>query len=480
MLDHATVEYLRSHHSAWRLLLANNAPLIVSFLDRAFIQPNHRVVARSTLLTSLEDELFALRNIRGDDTYPLGAARYLDEWAEDSAGWLRKFYPTNSDEPHYDLTPATEKAIRWLHSLSERKFVGTESRLMTVFNLLKDLLERSELDPELRIAELEQRRAEIDREMARIRGGDIRVLDDTEIKDQFQQAAATANELLGDFREVEHNFRQLDRQTRERIAKWERHKGELLEQIFGERDVISDSDQGRSFTAFWEFLQSPARQEELTRLLDGVLALPAVQLLAPDQRLRDIHYDWLAAGEHTQNTVRRLSGQLRRFLDDRVREENARIDQLIGKIVKQSVGMRELAPKQKDLMSLPELRADVQLPMERKLFSPQQKLQIVDALVLDDVGEVPTDALFSQVAIDKLRLDERIRLALAEHDQVRLSDLLAETPLQQGLAELVAWLWLAHERPSTVVDETHQEAVNWPSPEGVEREATMPRVILVR
>jgi hypothetical protein len=45
---------------------------------------------------------------------------------------LRKFYPAGSDEPHFDLTPSTEKAITWLASLIERAFVGAESRLLTL------------------------------------------------------------------------------------------------------------------------------------------------------------------------------------------------------------------------------------------------------------------------------------------------------------------------------------------------------------
>ena len=46
---------------------------------------------------------------------------------------------------------------------------------------------------------------------------------------------------------------------------WERiprRKTGELQKILGERDVIADSDQGRSFRAFWDFLMSQARQEE--------------------------------------------------------------------------------------------------------------------------------------------------------------------------------------------------------------------------
>ncbi|MFP3548039.1 DUF3375 family protein, partial [Rhizobium sp. SIMBA_035] len=89
---------------------------------------------------------------------------YLNDWAANDKGWLRKFYGPGSGEPHFDLTPATEKAIAWLGTLTERSFVGTESRLLTLFELLKQMSEGSERDPEARLAELHKRRADIDAE----------------------------------------------------------------------------------------------------------------------------------------------------------------------------------------------------------------------------------------------------------------------------------------------------------------------------
>ena len=75
-----------------------------------------------------------------------GAQRYLDAWASDEHAWLRKYYPADSDEVHYDLTPATERAIDWVVELGTRRFVGTESRLMAIFDLLHQLVQGTELD----------------------------------------------------------------------------------------------------------------------------------------------------------------------------------------------------------------------------------------------------------------------------------------------------------------------------------------------
>ena len=325
VIDYATLDAMRTHHPAWRLLRSDHAPLVASFLHRVFVVTNVRVISATDLAEALEDELYVLRRRLDDDAFPKPAMYYLNEWASPEKGWLRKFYRQGSDEPQFDLTPSTEKAITWLDTLTERGFVGTESRLLTLFELLKQMSEGSEVDPGKRITDLQKRRDDLDAEIAQILAGNIPLLDDTALKDRFQQFTQLARELLSDFREVEHNFRLLDRRVRERIALWDGAKGALLEEIMGERDAISDSDQGRSFRAFWGFLMSSRRQEELTELLDRVLALAPVAELKPDIRTRRVHYDWLEAGEHTQRTVAQLSQQLRRFLDDQVWLENRRI-----------------------------------------------------------------------------------------------------------------------------------------------------------
>jgi len=64
-----------------------------------------------------------------------------------------------------------------------------------LFELLKQMAEGSETDPEARIRELRKRRAEIDAEMERIIQGDIPLLDDTALKDRFQQFVGLARDL---------------------------------------------------------------------------------------------------------------------------------------------------------------------------------------------------------------------------------------------------------------------------------------------
>lgn len=479
-MDFESLVSLRTHHPAWRLLRSDHAELIASFLFKAFIQTNVRVIPALDLAEALEDHLYLLREIRGNETYPRSAPEYLNDWAEPEKGWLRKFYRAGTDEPQFDLTPATEKAISWLEQLGARTFVGTESRLLMLFDLLRQISEGSEHDSVKRLEELQRKKNEIEDEMAEIARGELAVLNDTAIRDRFQQFSQIARELLSDFREVEHNFRQLDRRVREKIALWEGSKGALIEEVMGERDAIGDSDQGRSFGAFWEFLLSSRRQEELSLLLEKVMGLEAVLELRPDARMRRVHHDWLEAGEHTQRTVAQLSQQLRRFLDDQAFLENRRIMELVRGIEANALNLRdESFPLA--FMEIEEAAPRVDLPMERPLNSPSMKSQIQMDRV--EIGQANFDAalLFDQIRIDKSRLNRHIQNVLRRQRTVTLMELVEQQPLEQGLPELMAYLQLGTEAYAMKSDPEILETITWQAKdrEGrpIQREATMPRVM---
>ncbi len=306
-----------------------------------------------------------------------------------------------------------------------------------------------------------------------------RCLDDTALKDRFQQFLQLARELLTDFREVEQNFRTLDRRVRERIALWEGAKGALLEEIMGERDAIADSDQGKSFRAFWDFLMSQTRQEELSELLEQVLALPPVAALHPESRLQRVHYDWLEAGEHAQRTVARLSQQLRRFLDDQAWLENRRIMDILHEIEAKALAVRDTPPPG-HFMELAETAAAIELPLERPLFRPPVKPLIADVELAEGEAEIDTAVLYAQVVVDRAQLARQIRQALQERSQVSLGELISRHPLRHGLAELVVYLQLAGQWPHAAVDEESEDPVQWQAEDGTMRRARLPRIIFAR
>ncbi len=196
-MDHDSLDRLRQAHPAWRILVADHAPLVLSFLTLAFIQPNRRAIPAPEIAAHLDAYLDHLRETY-PERYPRSARDYLEDWAAPNRAYLRKYYPKSGPDAEFDLTPATEKAIEWLQTLAPQQFIGTESRLLTLFQLLRDLAAGAQDDPSARIRDLTRRRDDIEREIERVREGRAGPLDATQVKERYAQVADTARRLLAD------------------------------------------------------------------------------------------------------------------------------------------------------------------------------------------------------------------------------------------------------------------------------------------
>lgn len=136
------LELLRKKNPAWRLLASSQAPFVAAFFYKEFIAENRRQIAEQELISRLENYIYYLNQGRDEANFPRSGREYLEQWANDDHGWLRKFYTPGQDEPHFDITSLAQKAIEWLLSLRQQAFIGTESRLITVFELLHQIVER--------------------------------------------------------------------------------------------------------------------------------------------------------------------------------------------------------------------------------------------------------------------------------------------------------------------------------------------------
>lgn len=472
-MDYTTVESLRERHPAWRMLRANHAPLLLSFLGRFFVDEGHGASPEGQLVDALDDQLYQLNSEDPDNPrYSRPAAEYLADWAAPEAGYLRRFYPLGTDEIHYDATPALEKAYAWVQSLAERTFVGTESRLQTAVELLRQIAQGTEVDPAVRLRELERRKREIEQEIEQIhRDPEAGLLDITAVRDRYQQFASTARELLADFREVEENFRSLDRSARERIATWEGSKGELLAELVSGRSRIDSSDQGRSFQAFYDLLLSSSGQEELSELLDR---LTAIEELDVDRRIRTVHHGWAEAAERTQQTVRQISEQLRRFTDDQIWLENRRVLDLVREIEGTALRLRDGATPGFGL-ELEETGVDIALPTERPLHNVRPAAEVDSLLPPAQAEDVDTSVLTDQVIVDTARLAARLRSLIPARGTALLEDVIDLYPVEHGAAELVGYLALDQEDLEVTTDETAETVISYDEA-GRPMRARMPRV----
>lgn len=476
-MDIQELERQRDSHAGWRLLRAAHAPMIAAVLSTVFSGRSERHATQAELLTAIGDQLLDLRARDGEDRHGRSAREYVDEWSDPAKGYLRKFYVEGTDEPVYDLTAQTEAALTWIDGLERRPFVAAGSRLRTIVELMRALAHGTDPEPEDRLADLRRRREEIDAEIARLEAGEVDVLPPAAVRERYVELSQLARELLGDFRTVEDNFRALDRQVRERIALWDGTKADLLEEVFADRSDITTSDQGQSFQAFWDFLMSSTTREEVGELLERISGLGELAADVPRSDLRETYRDWLPAVTETQRTVRLLSSQLRRVLDESVFLEDRRITSLTRSIEGHALALRD-APPRGTVTSLAATGAEIRLPFERPLYSPPVRTS-VDSGPQETEDDVDLTALLDVAVVDRAVLREHVAVSLAGRDQVSLADVVAEHPLERGLAELVTYFAVGDEPQTAVVDETSRDEIAWTPEPGTTRSAEVPRLIFL-
>ena len=482
-MTHDAVKYHLDTNPSLRLLRSANAPLIVSFLYSQFKKKPRITVPQSEMTEALEDLLSDLRAV-DPDCYPAGARKYLSAWCSDHHAFLRKYYEAGSDDPVYELTPDSERAIQWLEDLDKAAFIGTESRFLQIVGLLDEIVQESTEDPEARLAQLRRQQEEIEARIEKIEAtGEVDRFNTTQIKERFFKASDEARRLLADFREVDANFRDVTRQIQERRLLEDATQGDIVGYVLDADDALSESDQGRSFDAFWQFLVSPSRKRELRQLLEDVFSIPELEEFTRDgSLLKHIVRHLSEAGERIVHSNRRLAEQLRRMLEEAQLRENRRVFELVDAIKKVALATKNAPPKERDFIDL-EGRPNVQLFMERPLWNPptrptfENQPEDIDESVLE---EFDLSQLFDLFAVERDQLERHIATVLQDRSQATLIDITDRFPVERGLSEVITYMAIASDTDRHLIDDTQKEPVVVRSPHRPTRQVVLPRIIFTR
>lgn len=461
-MDHERIQSELKSAPSVRLLRSDSGPLILSFLYREFKMAHRIAIPYGELVERLDETLDGLNEAQ-PGLYPRMAQAYLETWCDDDHQFLRKYYDAGNDDPVFELTPGTEKAIGWMEDLNRSRFIGTESRFLRIFSLLDEVVARSTAEASTRLAHLERQKEAIEKEIAAIQEtGKVEPYNVTQIKERFLEANDEARSLLADFREVEQNFREITRSVQEQQMREGIRKGSVVGYVIDEHEALKESDQGRSFYAFWDFLMSPSRQEAMRGLLEAVYSLPQVQELSDDnQVLRRIKTSLIEAGEKVIHSNHRLAQQLRKMLDERSLSENRRAQELIQEIKRLALTVMDRPPEMEDFMVI-EGRPEVRLVMEKAFWdSPElpdfrRYAERGGAL---ELGDVNMEGLYSGFHVDETELRERITAELASRRQISLAEMTYKYPIRKGLPELLAYFSIASRDEQHMIDDSQREEI---------------------
>lgn len=263
----------------WKLLAADNAPIILSILQELFLE-NAKILSSSALKERVAREIEQLQ-ASGEDL-PQTAPAYISDWL--AKGWLTRRFPIGAVEEEYELTTDAANAIRFITTLVQPRPAATESRLATVIQQLTKLAEETDTNPRTRLAALLAERERIDRDIQSMQRDGVKALPDDRALERIREIMALADELAGDFRRVRDQFDKLNRQLRESLMESEGSRGDVLEALFSGVDLIGESEGGKTFAAFWRLLTNPEQSATFEDALSEIVNRPFARALETRER----------------------------------------------------------------------------------------------------------------------------------------------------------------------------------------------------
>ncbi|WP_297243027.1 DUF3375 domain-containing protein [uncultured Prevotella sp.] len=403
------------------------------------------------------------------------AKRLIKDWTE--KGFFTN-YQNEDGEIIYEISSHTSKVIDWMMSLKKEEYIGTESKFKTLFSQLKELVEFSNEDREKRLEILKQKKEDIERQIERLEmGEEIEVYEDYQIEPRYNNLNKLAKELLSDFKEVDDNFKEIIKQIYKRQTDNEGKKN-ILSYFFDAYAELKDSQQGKSFYAFWEFLLSSELQKEWDELTDLLYKTLAERNIASkDKFLKDIKKHLFDAGEKVSKTNDRMSEKLSQIIIN----NNSNIQatkQVINDIKKLLLNTTQ--NKERNNASLSYEVVELKLPLERQLnLTPKQEVEYKNVPTEATLGITELerlDKLYNHHQIDRKILRKRIDMILRGNTQTTLAEVIEQNNgIEKGLSELFGYIAILKEYKTVVSDDRKQEIVF-----SKDKTITIPEIIITK
>jgi len=404
------------------------------------------------------------------------AKRLIKEWTD--KGFFAN-YQNEDGEIIYELSSHTSKVIDWVTSLKKEEYIGTESKFKTLFSQLKELVEFTNEDRNKRLELLRQKKEDIERQIERLEmGEDVEVYEDYQIEPRYNTLNKLAKELLSDFKEVDDNFKEIIKQIYQRQTDNEGKKN-ILSYIFDAYAELKDSQQGKSFYAFWEFLLSSELQKEWDELTDLLYkTLDKRNIDSKDKFLKEMKKHLFDAGEKVSKTNDRMSEKLSLIIRNNGNSDTQATKQVINDIKKMLLNTAQ--NKERNNTSLNYEVIELNLPTERQLnLTPKQEVEynnIPTEADLDIYELERLDKLYNYHQIDRKILRKRIDIILREKTLTTLAEVIEQNNgIEKGLSELFGYIAILKEYKTIVSDNCTQEIIF-----SKDKTITIPEIIITQ
>ncbi|MBP1325804.1 hypothetical protein JOF28_001036 [Leucobacter exalbidus] len=467
------IQRLSGANATIDMLRANTLPVMAAVLGEYFGSPSTRVPT-DELHELIDADLQTLR-----EHFDLGtqsAKGFCDGWREKKV-IIRRAAEGSRGET-YELSAAGFDAIRIIDQLITPQSTLTESRLMTLAQSLQSLAIDTDPDTSRKLRALEQQRERLDEEITRLRSGEVEPLDPRVATERITDILLQAQGLPADFARVRARFEDLNQELRVAILSLDDHQSNVIMEIFRGVDLISESDEGRTFQAFSGLIRDPESSAAFESNVREILNRDfASQLPANARRqIRNLLRDMKMGSRDVQGTLTEFARGLRRY----VRSQDYQRDRALRTLIQEALSTA--APARMAIKPFTEIGMSIDLPVISMSsiggVSPHDPSAFDAGELLGDAesGEVDLAQLVliaRESEIDFAELSSNVNSYLEVAGTGSVADVLREFPSSQGLASVVGLLALATRHG--LVDTDNAEQLTWTGLDDVTRTATVTR-----
>ncbi len=458
---------------AWKLLRADNAPVILAFISDLFSDENEVPFGRARI--ALDAELVRCRELGIWET-ETGAGTYLNQWIH--AGWLREM------DNHITKTDASEVALRFAQGLDQRSTGTSASHLRIVQEAVRDFAVAISPNPDERLTLLEQRKAEIQREIDALNAGVVTQLSEVQQRERVREIYQLASVLTGDFRRVEDEIRELDQMLRVQMIETGQTRGDILQALMDKEALLSSTDAGSAFEGFYQLLCDQNRHTEFRDQLRSILNQPVSKHLSHQQQqfLAKLMRELSRESDRVFNIRRRTEESLRAYVESGAAFENRAVDQLLGQLERLAIEFKNAAP---DYVAELKKPTDLTLPVgaikitsldSLRLKTPDETLDTSNIEERVNTRSPSVEMLDCLDAVQVKEVAHRIRDVLHHNGPMSIAAVVSKQPMTSGLEELVAYLRVAKSVGATTLDD--KEELEFMDKQGVRLKASIPRYLL--
>lgn len=456
-LDYIYLKNLKLSNITLNILNSSSMPIFLGFIYKSFILRQKTQMSEVELLEILNEIIEDVRanNIderfyRDDESKLKTAIEYLKIWSDSKtkAPWLYKIIPNN--ETFYDLPPHTQKAYDFIRTLEDRHFIGTESRMRTAFKLLEEMevgtLEDKDAVLEAydkQIKELQEKRNRIENEE------DDTILNEVALKERFHDFQKLCFQIISDCRDVVYKFKDLHREVNNKISIYNGSRGELIDMYVSNRNVIEDSDQGKSAQAFINFLLNSNIKTKFTSYLHNLLENKTL-LKEKEIGIDNIFARLTEECDKINNTKKQIIKSLAEFICSHSYEKNNYISNKILEIKKEILSAQNKGFNLNNFSFPIELPiVDVLMPFCYTLYTEKNtqffnNVELISSSDIERTFDKTALSLNEDIVIDEIALKNKILNYLKDNNKrsTTLSELILNYPLTAGIAELTSYTFL--------------------------------------